>query len=66
MKLYDVPCPVCGSVNYDVDLQDTDGLLMCGCCHTELRVLSLRPLRVIPSSGKERTHPFFWGRIAML
>ena len=65
MKLYDICCPLCGSLNRDIDLQKTDGQIECEVCHAPSRVISLRPLRVIPyNEGKSR--PFFWSKIAML
>ena len=65
MKLQDIRCPVCGSINFAVDLQETDGLIKCGCCHAESRVVSLRPLTVIPSDAGIKP-VFRWNRIAML
>ncbi len=65
MKPVNINCPLCGAINYDVDLQENDGMMECVCCHAPSRVISLRPLRVIPfNEGKSR--PFFWSKIAML
>ena len=54
MKAYDIKCPVCGTVNHSLFLQETDGWLECENCGTESRVLTLRPLRVIPHDTAER------------
>lgn len=58
MKAYDIKCPVCGTVNHSLFLQETDGWLECENCGTESRVLTLRPLRVIPHDAAERLSVF--------
>ena len=34
MKRYDLSCPVCGTVNHGLDLEETDGLWECAKCET--------------------------------
>ena len=46
MKAYDIRCPVCGTVNYSLFLQETDGLMECENCGTVSRVLALKPVKV--------------------
>ena len=58
MKSYDIKCPVCGTVNHSLFLQETDGWLECENCGTECRVLTLRPLKVIPHDAAERRSVF--------
>ena len=53
MKQYDIKCPVCGTVNYGLFLQETDGRMECEHCGTESHVLTMKPLRVIPCVRKE-------------
>ena len=48
MRAYDIKCPVCGTVNHSLCLQETDGWMECEKCKTESRVLTIRPLKVIP------------------
>ena len=65
MKPVNINCPLCGSLNHDVDLQASDGNMECEVCHATSRVISLRPLKVIPfNKGKPR--PFFWNKIALM
>ena len=47
MKAYDIPCPVCGTMNHGLFLQETDGCMECENCGNECRVLTLRPLKVV-------------------
>ena len=54
MKAYDIRCPVCGTVNHSLFLQETDGWLECESCGVTSRVLSLRPVRVFPREKAER------------
>ena len=35
MKLYDAKCPVCGTVNNDLYLEETEGNMICEQCHAE-------------------------------
>lgn len=32
MNTYDVVCPICGTVNYNLFLEETDGLMECENC----------------------------------
>ena len=59
MNRYNIPCPVCGTINRDIELQETDGWMECEKCHTVARVLSLKPLIVAPRDESEKT-PLVW------
>ena len=54
MKAYDIKCPVCGTVNHSLFLQETDGWMECENCGTESRVLTLKPMKVIPHYTSEQ------------
>ena len=63
MKAYDIKCPVCGTVNHSLFLQETDGWLECESCGTKSRVLCLRPVKVYPRGAVKK--PFFGRRCAV-
>ena len=65
MKPVNINCPLCGAVNRDVDLELTDGMMECEVCRAPSRVISLRPMKVIPCNEWKKT-PFRWSKIAML
>ena len=54
MRLQNIPCPVCSSLNRDVDLIESDGWMECEECKTVSRMVSLRPLRVIPREDERK------------
>lgn len=65
MRPMDINCPLCGTLNRYVDLQANDGNMECEVCHTTSRVISLRPLKVIPfNEGKPRS--FFWSMLSAM
>ena len=41
MKMYDVRCPVCGTVNRNLYLEETDGLMECEHCQRVVQVMGL-------------------------
>ena len=65
MKPVNINCPICGAVNRDVDLQETDGQMECEVCHAISRVISLKPMKVI-SYNEGKIRPFRWSMIASL
>ena len=38
MKMYDAKCPVCGTVNRSLYLDETEGWMECEHCHQTVRV----------------------------
>ena len=38
MKLYNAKCPLCGTENKNMYLEETDGWMECEHCHAEVRV----------------------------
>ena len=39
MKLYDIKCPICGTVNRKLVLEETDGWMECEHCRIVVKVL---------------------------
>lgn len=48
MKTYDVRCPICGAMNKNVYLDDTDGWIECDHCGEVTKSYEKMPLRVAP------------------
>ena len=48
MKRYDIKCPICGTVNRDLDLEETDGWMECEKCGTAVQTIGVRPMVRIP------------------
>lgn len=48
MKSSDVKCPICGTVNEKVFLEETDGWLICKKCHSETKACGFNPMAAIP------------------
>ena len=42
MRRMDVKCPACGTINYGLDLTETDGWMECAHCGCTARLISLR------------------------
>lgn len=68
MKTYDIKCPVCGTVNKDLYLEETDGWFECDRCHqstkaldfvkvTKLPILTMEQLTVLANSAKAAATP---------
>lgn len=49
MKTYDVKCPVCGSMNHSLYLEETEGWMECSCCGCTARYLRDRREAVAPA-----------------
>lgn len=59
METYDVCCPVCGTINHDLYLEETDGWMECDHCHQAVRILAHANLRPIPVyTGRELAERF--------
>lgn len=43
MKKYDVKCPICGTVNHDLYLEETNGWMECEHCHETSKTLGILP-----------------------
>lgn len=39
MNAKDVKCPICGTVNRSLDLDETDGWMECESCHNAVQIL---------------------------
>lgn len=37
MKTYTVKCPICGTINQNLNLEETDGWMKCIGCKTEVK-----------------------------
>ena len=47
MKTYDVVCPICGAINRNLDLEETDGWMECEeCKNTSLTRVSDNSTRI--------------------
>ena len=57
MKQYDAKCPLCGTLNCGLFLDETDGWMECEHCHETVRVQEYTTLKRIPV--------FNMGRIAV-
>ena len=57
MSKTDVTCPICGTVNHDLYLEETDGWMECEHCHETVHVQEYITLKRIPV--------FNMGRIAV-
>ena len=57
MKQYDAKCPLCGTLNRGLYLDETDGWMECEHCHEPVRVQEFIKLKKLPV--------FNMGRIAV-
>lgn len=54
MKTYDVKCPICGAINHNLYMEETDGWMECEKCGRVVKVLHIVKTKKIPLySGKE-------------
>lgn len=42
MKTYNEKCPVCGHINKNLYLEETDGWMECEHCHKDVRVMDYK------------------------
>ena len=54
MRKENVRCPMCGTMNYDVDLDATDGWTKCRLCKAV--TCSIQNTKIIQSSQKGKPH----------
>lgn len=59
MKTYDVRCPVCGSINYSLYLEETDGWMECERCGSDIRILISNYQKSIPGYAPMKVEPVF-------
>ena len=48
MNAKDVKCPICGTVNRSLDLDETDGWMECESCHNAVQILKYAKSRRVP------------------
>ena len=48
MKKYDVRCPICGTVNYNLYLEETDGWMECEHCKETVKALQFISRTKVP------------------
>lgn len=48
MNAKDVKCPICGTVNRGLDLDETDGWMECERCHNAVQILEYAKSRCVP------------------
>lgn len=48
MKLYNVKCPICGTVNHNLYLEETDGWMECERCQHTVKVLPFAEEKKVP------------------
>lgn len=56
MKRYDVKCPVCGTVNKELYLDETDGWMECEHCHNDVQLFLSPKLKAIPRYANAICH----------
>ena len=50
MNAKDVKCPICGTVNRSLDLDETDGWMECESCHNAVQILEYATFGIPASS----------------
>ena len=48
MKQYDVKCPICGTVNHNLYLEETDGWMECEHCHHDVKAVEMGKSKSVP------------------
>ena len=48
MKLYDIRCPICGTVNHNLYLEETHGWMECEHCQQTVKVLPFAEEKKVP------------------
>ena len=51
MQLYEVKCPICGTINQNLSLEVTDGWMECECCGNAVQVMDYAKVKQIPVYG---------------
>ena len=50
---YDKECPICGTVNHDLNLDETEGWMICEHCHMETQDPRFRKYGLVPVLSME-------------
>ena len=59
METYDVRCPICGELNHNLYLEETDGWMECEHCHQAVQILAYAKTKPIPIyTGRELAKKF--------
>lgn len=59
METYDVRCPICGTINHDLYLEETGGWMECDHCHQAVQILEHTPMKKIPVyTGRQLAEKF--------
>ena len=48
MKSYDAKCPICGTINHNLYLEETDGWMECEHCQQTVKVLPFAMDKKVP------------------
>lgn len=48
MKQYDVKCPICGTINHNLYLEETNGWMECEHCQNTVKVLPFAEEKKVP------------------
>ena len=48
MQLYDVKCPICGTIKHNLYLEETDGWMECEHCQQTVKVLPFAMDKKVP------------------
>ena len=48
MRTYNKHCPICGHLNKNLYLEETDGWMECDYCHKDTRVLMFGKRQILP------------------
>lgn len=59
MKLYDAVCPICGTKNTNMFLEETDGWMECEHCHKSVKVMEFGKRVLIPVYSSEQLCKMF-------
>lgn len=62
MSTYDVRCPICGTMNNKLNLEETDGWMECESCQTAVQVFNSRLTEHIPIFTMEKVTRLFSSR----
>lgn len=65
MKSYDIKCPVCGTINKSLYLEETNGWFICEKCENESQILAYADrVRLPVYTGEELAKKYASGRTA--
>ena len=59
MRTFDATCPICGAVNKNLFLEETDGWMECEKCLRTSKVLAFQPVKKIPVYSMEQATILF-------